>query len=318
MKRRQLLAATAAAAILPRRAHAADRLSVLLDWFINPNHAPLVVGQQIGAFSRRGLEIDLVQPADPSMPPRLVAAGHGDIAINYQWMIYRQALSGLPLMRIGVLQDRALVSLCTLKKSGIETLAHLKGKRVGYNDVAADVGFASLAAMLHTAGLALSDVTLVNVGTALTTSLMTGRIDAVPIVRNFEAFEIADLGQTPVCFDYEKYGVPATDGFVFDVQKDRVRDPRFSRFLDGVKEATAYVKAKPAESWALFLKAYPDLDNKLNKQAWDYTLAYFADDPFAFDREKYRTYGAFLVEHKVIDRNPRADEYAAQLSAVPA
>jgi putative hydroxymethylpyrimidine transport system substrate-binding protein len=67
---------------------AAEHLTVLLGWFVNPNHGPLIVAQAIGAFAREGLDVEFVQPADPSMPPRLIAAGQGDIAIDYQPQLY--------------------------------------------------------------------------------------------------------------------------------------------------------------------------------------------------------------------------------------
>ncbi len=316
MKRRRLLVA-APSLLLPRRAAATDRLSVLLDWFINPNHAPLVVAEQIGAFARQGLAVSLIQPADPSMPPRLVAAGHGDVAISYQVTLYREVLGGLPILRIGTLQDRSLTSLCVLKSGGIATLAGLKGKRLGYNNVGGDDTLAAIDTMLRTANLSLSDLSLVDVGTALTTSLLTHRVDAVPMLRNFEAFEIADLGQVPVCFDFGAYGVPASDGFVFEVQRDRAGDPRFPRFLEAVREGTVYLKAHPAEAWHLFLRAYPDLDDRLNEQAWNYTLPYFADDPAALDEKKYRDYAAFLYEHKIIRRIPAVSSYALKLAYPP-
>src|ERR1700749_2841482 len=98
-----LVAALALA--LAGSASAADHLTVMLDWFVNPNHGPLVVAQEIGAFQRAGLNVQLVQPADPTVPPRRVAARHGDIAIDYQPTLYLQVQNGLPLTRIGVLID---------------------------------------------------------------------------------------------------------------------------------------------------------------------------------------------------------------------
>ncbi|MCB1428294.1 MAG: ABC transporter substrate-binding protein, partial [Nitratireductor sp.] len=60
--------------LLPLQAKAADKLTVLLDWFVNPDHAALVIAQERGMFEKAGLEVELVAPADPSAPPRLVAA----------------------------------------------------------------------------------------------------------------------------------------------------------------------------------------------------------------------------------------------------
>src|SRR5687768_7845114 len=61
-------------------ASAAEKMTVLLDWFVNPDHAPLIVAKEKGFFEKHGLEVELVEPADPNLPPKLVAAGQGDIA----------------------------------------------------------------------------------------------------------------------------------------------------------------------------------------------------------------------------------------------
>jgi putative hydroxymethylpyrimidine transport system substrate-binding protein len=302
-----------AALTVCRPAAAADKLSVLLDWFVNPNHGPLIVAQEIGAYQRAGLEVDFIQPADPTMPPRLVAAGHGDIAIDYQPQLYQQVVNGLPLMRIGVLVDKSLETLVTLEGDGVTSIADLKGKRIGYNEVGGAVNLAEISRILATGNLAMNDVTLINVGTALSTSLLTHRVDAVGVDRNFEAFELIDKGAKPIGFDYDKFGVPQFDDLIMVVNKDTVRDPRYPRFLAAVKEGAAYIATHPEEAWKLFIHAYPDLDNKLNHDAWLFTVPYFAADPAALDTDKYIRFGEFLVSQKVIEVAPPLASYAVEL-----
>ena len=57
------IAAIAAAPPAPARA---EKLTILLDWFLNPDHAPLVIALQKGYFSAAGLEVELIEPADPA------------------------------------------------------------------------------------------------------------------------------------------------------------------------------------------------------------------------------------------------------------
>ncbi|MCG8555329.1 MAG: ABC transporter substrate-binding protein, partial [Proteobacteria bacterium] len=80
-------------------AHAAEKLTVILDWFVNPDHATLIVAQQKGFFRDAGLEVELIEPADPNDPPKLVAAGQADLAVTYQPQLHIQAAAGLPLAR---------------------------------------------------------------------------------------------------------------------------------------------------------------------------------------------------------------------------
>jgi putative hydroxymethylpyrimidine transport system substrate-binding protein len=309
-----VLVSIAALLFTGRPAAAADRLTVLLDWFVNPNHGPLIVAAEIGAFQRAGLEVEFVPPADPTMPPRLVAAGHGDIAIDYQPQLYQQVVNGLPLVRIGVLLDKTLQTLMTLDGYGVAKVADLKGKRIGYNQVGGAENLAEISCILATANLTMDDVTLVNVGTALSTSLLTHRVDAIGVFRNFEALELADKGAKPIGFDYDKFGVPQMDDLIMVVNKDAAHDPRFPKFLAAVKEGAAYIKAHPDDAWKLFTRAYPDLDNKLNHDAWFVTTPYFAADPAELDAEKYRRFGEFLVARKVIAAAPPLASYPADLN----
>ncbi|HBB81821.1 MAG TPA: ABC transporter ATP-binding protein, partial [Sulfitobacter sp.] len=54
---------------------AQDKMTVMLDWFINPDHGPIILAQENGYFTDAGLEVELISPADPNEPPRMVAAG---------------------------------------------------------------------------------------------------------------------------------------------------------------------------------------------------------------------------------------------------
>jgi putative hydroxymethylpyrimidine transport system substrate-binding protein len=94
-----LTAFTFACTALP--AAAQDKVRLLLDWFVNPDHAALVIAKQRGIFTRHGLEVELIAPADPNAPPKLVAAGQADYAVSYQPTLQMLAAEGLPLVRVG-------------------------------------------------------------------------------------------------------------------------------------------------------------------------------------------------------------------------
>ena len=73
---------TGAVLLTTAPASAAEKLTVLLDWFVNPDHATLIIAKEKGFFKNHGLDVDLVAPSDPNLPPKLVAAGQADIAID--------------------------------------------------------------------------------------------------------------------------------------------------------------------------------------------------------------------------------------------
>ena len=106
-------------------AHADNKLTVLLDWFVNPDHAPLIVALQSGLFKKAGLEVELIAPSDPSLPPKLVAAGKGDIAVSYQPQLHVQISQGIPLIRIATLVPTPLNSIVVLENGPIKQLSDI-------------------------------------------------------------------------------------------------------------------------------------------------------------------------------------------------
>ncbi len=293
-------------------AQAADKLTVYLDWFVNPDHAPLVIAKEKGFFAQNGLEVELIAPADPSAPPRLIAAGQGDIAISYQPQLHQQVGEGLPLVRIGTIAETPLNALVSLKSGPVQSIADLKGRKVGFSVG----GFedAVLAAMMKKHGLSLKDVELVNINFALSASLISGNVDAViGAFRNFELNQLDIEGHPGLAFYPEENGVPAYDELIFIVKKDRVNDARFRPFLNAIEQATLWLTNHPDEALALFLKAHPDLDNKLNRRAWVDTLPRFAKRPAALDTARYQRFAEFMKEAGLIKEIVPVESYAVEL-----
>ncbi|TBW35958.1 ABC transporter ATP-binding protein [Siculibacillus lacustris] len=291
-------------------AAAADKLSVVLDWFLNPDHAPLVIARDKGMFSARGLEVELIAPADPSAPPRLVAAGQADVAVTYQPDLHLSVKEGLGLVRFATLVETPLNTVMVLDGSPVKTLADLKGRKIGYSVS----GFedAVLATMLESAGVKLSDTTLINVNFALTAALLSGQVDAVVGgFRNFEATEIELEGKTKArVFFPEEHGVPAYDELIFAVAKAKAGDPRLPRFVAALEEATLWATNHPAEAWEVLRKADSKLDDELNKRAFFDTLPRFAKRPGALDVARTERFAAYMKARGLIDAVPAIETYA--------
>ncbi|WP_109110698.1 ABC transporter substrate-binding protein [Azospirillum sp. TSO35-2] len=290
-------------------AAAQDKLTVMLDWFVNPDHAPLVVAQEKGFFKDAGLEVTLTAPADPNDPPKLVAAGGADIAVSYQPQLILQVSEGLPLVRIGTLVSTPLNSLVVLRDGPVKTLKDLKGRKVGYSIA----GFedALLGAMLEKQGLSLKDVELVNVNFSLSPSLLSGQVDAViGAFRNFELNQMAIEQHPGRAFYPEEEGVPPYDELILEARKDKANDPRFKRFLAAVERATLYILNHPEEAQAAFVKDRPELNDELNRRAWADTLPRFAHSPAALDAERYSRFAEFLKARGLIKTVEPVDHYA--------
>jgi putative hydroxymethylpyrimidine transport system substrate-binding protein len=293
-------------------AGAAEKLTLLLDWFVNPDHAPIIVAQERGYFADAGLEVEIVAPADPNDPPKLVAAGQADVAISYQPQLHIQVDQGLPLTRIGTLVATPLNSLVVLEDGPIETIADLEGRKVGFSVG----GFedALLGAMLAKHGLALDDVELVNVNFALSPALLSGQVAAViGAFRNFELNQLELEGRPGRAFYPEEEGVPTYDELIFIANNQMLDDPRLPRFLDAIEQGVQYLVNHPEDSLALFIKDRPELDDDLNRRAFADTLPRFALRPAALDHARYTRFAAFLETQGLIKPPPPVDTYAREL-----
>ena len=298
---------------LPAPARAADQLTLLLDWFVNPDHAPIIVAQERGYFADVGLEVEIIAPADPNDPPKLVAAGQAEIAISYQPQLHIQVDQGLPLARIGTLVATPLNSLVVLADGGVEQIADLAGRKVGFS--AGGFEDALLGAMLAKHGLTLDDVELVNVNFALSPALLSGQVDGViGAFRNFELNQLDLEGQPGRAFYPEEEGVPVYDELIFIANRDMLDDPRLGRFLDAVERGALHLINHPDDSFALFTTGRPELDDDLNRRAWDDTLPRCALRPAALDTTRYARFAAFLEQQGVIKPPPPVATYAVELA----
>ena len=127
------LIALAAALLLATPAMAQDKMTVILDWFVNPDHGPIVIAEEKGFFADEGLEVEVIAPADPADPPKMVAAGRAELGVSYQPQLHLQVHEGLPLVRVGTLVATPLNCLLVLQDGPVEQIADLKGRKIGFS-----------------------------------------------------------------------------------------------------------------------------------------------------------------------------------------
>ncbi|MDW2406322.1 ABC transporter substrate-binding protein, partial [Vibrio sp. 1262-1] len=172
-KNKLMSAAALLASMVSTNVLAAEKeLTLMLDWFVNPNHGPIVIAQERGYFKQQGLKVNIQEPADPSTPPKLVAAGKVDMAISYQPSLTIDVAAGLPLIRSATLIATPLNTLMVLDNGKNDNLGDLKGKKIGI--AIAGNEEATIGTMLAQENVKFSDVQIINVGWALSSSLASG------------------------------------------------------------------------------------------------------------------------------------------------
>ncbi|MGF1630318.1 MAG: ABC transporter substrate-binding protein [Kiloniellaceae bacterium] len=308
------MAAFVAVVLQTAPAAANDKLTLVLDWFVNPDHGPIVIAQERGYFAEQGLEVEVIAPADPSDPPKMVAAGRADLAVSYQPQLHLQVHEGLPLMRVGTLVATPLNCLLVLRDGPIETLADLKGRRIGFS--VAGVEEALLGAMLAPHDVTLEDIELINVNWSLSPALMSRQVDAViGAFRNFELNQLEIEGVAGRCFYPEEEGVPAYDELIYVANPETMDEGQIARFLAATEKATQYIVNHPEASWEIFSGTARELQDELNARAWQDTLPRFALRPAALDAGRYARFEAFLLQAGLIGEAFAVERLAQEVVA---
>ncbi|SNB52371.1 putative hydroxymethylpyrimidine transport system substrate-binding protein [Arboricoccus pini] len=298
--------------LLASPALADDKLRVVLDWFVNPDHGPLIVAKQKGFFKAEGLDVELIAPSDPNDASKLTAAKQADIGLSYQPQLQLQVDGGLPLMRIGTLIATPLNCLLVREDSGIRQIADLKGKKIGYSVAGLEDGL--IATILKKNGLAPGDVTLVNVNFSLSPALISGQVDAViGAYRNFELTQMQIEGAKGRCFPVEEEGIPAYDELIYVTNPDNVGRPELKRFMQAVEAATMWIDNHPEEAFDVFKGYAPELDDALNRAAWPLTWPRFAPSPAALDWGRYARFADYLKAVGLIKQAAPVPRYAVDL-----
>ena len=288
-----------------------EKVTLILDWYINPDHGSVVIAKQQGYFAEYGLDVRIIEPADPTEPPKLTAVKKADYAMNYQHVLQMQASEGWQNTRVATIISSPLTSLVVLKNSGITTPAQLKGKTIGYSLP----GFedAILGTILATNGVSINDVKLVNVNWALSTSLISGKVDAViGAYRNFEKHQLNIEGYEATLFYPEQHGVPTFDELVMITHSDNAKSAKTKNMVRAIEKATRYIKNYPQQSWEVFKSFNPDtLDTELNKRAWADTIRRFQSAPGALDYDRHLNMAKFLEQKKLVNTPvPSIETYA--------
>ena len=285
------------------------KLTIGLDWFINPDHAPLIIAEKRNFFKDLNLDVEMIEPADPNDPPKLVAAGKLDIAISYQPQLHIQVDQGLPVVRIGTLVSVPLNSLVVLKDGPIKKISDLRGKKIGFSVG----GFeeALLSGMLQKYNLKTSDVELVNINFSLSPSLIAKKVDAViGAFRNFELNQMDIVNKPGRAFYPEEHGVPTYEELIYIANQKNKNNPLFDKFFSAIQRATLTIINDPVSTWKDFSSYRKGLDDELNRRAFKDTISRFTLRPQAHDLKTYKNFGKFLKNKGIIIQEINVETFA--------
>jgi putative hydroxymethylpyrimidine transport system substrate-binding protein len=278
---------------------AAQKLTLMLDWFPNVDHLPIYVARHQGFFADAGLEIEIISPSETSDALKLAATGKVDIAVSYEPQTIIAAARGLDVIVIGRLIEHPLTTLLFLKGRGINEPGDLEGKKIGYTvpglmDVLLEA-FARLNG--------IEQYEAINVGFAIVQSLAAGKVDAVmgPF-KTYETVTMAQKGYDVGYFELEKWGIPDYDELVFVTSRQTLNKHRaaMKAFQRVIGQGIEYVRKNPDIALVKYLKEVPEADSKIETGAFKLTLPYYAAKQNQ-DVQRWQQFADFALQYGLIE-----------------
>ncbi len=141
-----------------------ERVTIVLDWVPNTNHAGIYLALEEGFYASEGLDVEVVQPSELGAEA-LVAAGAGDFGISFQEAVTfaRTADAPLPIVAIAAILQENTSGFAAPADGRITHPGDFAGKR--YGGWATEFEIAMLDAVMAPYDSGSADVETVNVGT---------------------------------------------------------------------------------------------------------------------------------------------------------
>ncbi|MBM7633076.1 ABC transporter substrate-binding protein [Geomicrobium sediminis] len=260
-----------------------QKISVGLEWFMNPDHIPLMIGMEKGWFANEGIEVTMIEPEDHFDAIDEIKAGKMDIAITEPLHLVEDRAAGEPVVGFarflhtngGVMYNKA---------KGINRPVELIGKRIQYPGAPGLGGLAIVKTMVeHDGGSCeLEQFKPVNNGFYHTDALAEDKADAATLVfRNFEVAEAKHRGLDVDYFALKDFGVPdfcqlifITSPEVFERQKHVL-----ASFMKVIRKSIDYLYENSDEAKTIYYAfTQADESDPLNQSIMNATLPCFTYD----------------------------------------
>lgn len=283
-----------------------EQLDLMLDWFVNPDHAGIYQALEGGHFEEAGLDIRPRVPSDPSAPIKLVAQGEADLAISYEPEVLIARDQGLPVVAVAALAREPLTSLISLPGAGIDTPADLRGKTVVTAGIPYQAAF--LEAILDEERIPPDTVRRIDVGHGLMPAILSGRADALlGGFRNVEGVDLAERGRNPRVVPVHELGIPTYNELVLVAHRDRVTEDEeaIRLFIAALERGTREAADDPKGATETILEYGDGLDPKLTAAEIEATLPLLlpaAKRPYGFmNPREWEEFAGFLADRGVLE-----------------
>lgn len=255
-------------------ASAADKVTLLLNWYNYGEHAPFYLGIERGYFAKEGIELDVQEGRGSGATVQATAAGSATIGYADFGTMVKAAVKGAPIKAVGIMLQKSPMAVEGFADKNIRAPKDMIGKTVVYTP---GDSFSQLwPALLKVNGLQENQVKVIT-GDAATkrNAVISGQADFLLGNVNDQKPLIEEATGKPVyAMLFADWGVNTVNG-AFITKPDLLSSnpDLVKRFLRAVQKSVDEAKKDPAAAVDAMLKVNPKAGKRETLLAsWTVTL----------------------------------------------
>lgn len=170
-------------------------VKVQLDYVLRGNHAPFIVGKELGIFAKHGIDVTSIEQGKGSGPGmQIVGADQADFGFGDLPTLVIARSQEIPVVALVAVNQKSPLSLCTLKdKHVLTSVADLEGLRVGLQTSGSTYIF--FQAIVAANGVDRSKITELPVTPPYENYLLQGQVDVIMCYIDAEVPELRAKAQ---------------------------------------------------------------------------------------------------------------------------
>ncbi|CAN5458441.1 ABC transporter substrate-binding protein [soil metagenome] len=247
---------TALASVTP--AAAADKVVLMLNWYVYGEHAPFYYGKAKGIYAAEGIDLEIQEGRGSAATVQAVAAKTADFGYVDVPTMMRAAIKGAPVIATGVLLQTSAMSVMGFVDKNIRKPDDIKGKTVAITP--ADSMTQIWPLFLKKTGLKESDFkTVAGDGQTKLNAVINGQADLLLGYVMDQSMKIKDAtGKDVYPIKFADYGIHlVSSGIIANTDYVKANADLVKRFMAASTKAVEAAEKDPKGAAQAILDANP-------------------------------------------------------------
>ncbi|MBI2880389.1 MAG: ABC transporter substrate-binding protein [Candidatus Tectomicrobia bacterium] len=242
---------------------AADSVRFALNWIMTSEHTGFQVALEKGFFKESGLDVNMTRGFGSGDTIKRTAAGATDLGFADAGSLIIGRAKGAAVKAIGVVYAKNPHAIMTLDKSGIRTIADLKGRTMGCQAGNANAVLFPVLAQSNRLDAASVKMVAMDIGTSVP-SLIQEKVDSIclfVIEAPLVARRAKTVNKSLRVLEYKDFGVNIySNGLIASDKMVQASSQLLGRFVKAALRGWVWTYENPREALAISMKQTGEKD----------------------------------------------------------